>query len=1161
MLKAEIFKDFLTELSSEIDEEKLTGMLRCLEMLLADPEASHKRIAYLEALADSASEFPEIASFAIKDPLTKKQCAVCIEKGLDQAYRDGDVTKEELARLAHSVEGIRSFIDALLDIPEEHLAACWGQPLEPAFELPRVDLTSLFNKDSTEDSYREAGILRPGIKQPLRSRPQFRLLEILTPKKIAVMASAMAAVVLLMFIVTRSMHPNLIVEFNLASEQQVNSSQNLTSKVFGFFGPSIAHAAEVPEDKDGNFAPGRFTGLTAVPAGLRVRLIDNSGKEVASTRTNRDGKARFRSITDGFYTLVLDGNTADYYIPVEISQGMTSKTGVVNTRPEDRLEDTPGDWLIDAKTIHDLNGDGKPDDDFSYGVYSRPVDSGQGGVIRLHKSNKTSVDSNGNGSLDDPEDKKEIIEPDDDGIPSDAGDGDEDNDGILDNIDPDIDGDNLPNESDPDIDGDGLLNETDPYPNGITPLDDFEPPVLLDGSPYTGILSVEAYDPSTASVKIVYPSAKDEGSDLTRYKVFWSYSTPIDFNTTPYQLNCPSGINPISKEPQFYKEILPGMKMDRDLYFAVRVIDEATPANEDKNTKELMVPTSDWENQFAPIPVVTVDHQTQIAGEPVYFFVDGSNYPDVGNIIKHEWDFDNDGTFEEQGPEITYTWQSTGAFPVQYRVTDDEGVTCALAKPLIVYIHGQDWAGFNSTDPVKTWGGSEGDRVLAMTLDSSDNLYVLTTFEGNVDFDPGPGIQVGEGVDNWDMALSKFDNKGLFQWIKVWRSPDYDEGNDVVCDSHGNVYITGRFAAELDFDPGPGGKKLIASPPPNHDTFLLKLNNDGELIWVKFWRDPGYGNGRALAIDKTDNVYVTGSFGGKADFDPGPSECILQAPGESIVNTFISKFSENGDFIWARVWGCPDKCETYGKFLALDREGNPYVMGDLSGTVELQTNEGLSKYSVIKEKERAVLMVKLTSQGDLVWARSWAGQGGDSFPYDLKAADSGGVYAVIGSTGFLEFTPPTAKSYEVGTDGRYVSILQFDPSGNLTRDITWAGNAEMKISPFRENRGFVIAGKFSDRMHFESASGEREIVSKGGKDVFIGTVSPDGMVDWVKSLGEVGEEEVYDLHVSALRQIYVVGSFDGVVDFDPGPAVVEKTSNGGSDVWLAKFDLTGSLAD
>ena len=87
-----------------------------------------------------------------------------------------------------------------------------------------------------------------------------------------------------------------------------------------------------------------------------------------------------------------------------------------------------------------------------------------------------------------------------------------------------------------------------------------------------------------------------------------------------------------------------------------------------------------------PIAIATADPLIQYAGQPITFSDDGSYDPDGGSIIKYEWDWDNDGTYDEEGIEADHSWSTEGTYHVQLRVTDDEAQTDTLDEPLEVVI-------------------------------------------------------------------------------------------------------------------------------------------------------------------------------------------------------------------------------------------------------------------------------------------------------------------------------------------------------------------------------------------------------------------------------------------------------------------------------------------
>src|SRR5689334_19755511 len=64
---------------------------------------------------------------------------------------------------------------------------------------------------------------------------------------------------------------------------------------------------------------------------------------------------------------------------------------------------------------------------------------------------------------------------------------------------------------------------------------------------------------------------------------------------------------------------------------------------------------------------------------------------------------------------------------------------------------------------------------------------------------------------------------------------------------------------------------------------------------------------------------------------------------------------------------------------------------------------------------------------------------------------------------------------------------------------------------------------------------------------------------WAKSIGEGGEDAVLSVASDSLGNIYVGGSFQGTVDFNPGAGIFNLTSSGDYDVFILKLDSGGSF--
>ncbi len=85
-----------------------------------------------------------------------------------------------------------------------------------------------------------------------------------------------------------------------------------------------------------------------------------------------------------------------------------------------------------------------------------------------------------------------------------------------------------------------------------------------------------------------------------------------------------------------------------------------------------------------PLCAAEISNADPEEGEMVTF-TDTSTDPDgPGDLDESWWDWDNDGTWDEEGFEVTRSWNETGIYYVNHMVRDQSGLTDTLSDPIIV---------------------------------------------------------------------------------------------------------------------------------------------------------------------------------------------------------------------------------------------------------------------------------------------------------------------------------------------------------------------------------------------------------------------------------------------------------------------------------------------
>jgi len=131
MSTADIYRDFLEDLTSCEADEDVYRILQDIESLLRHSELRIARIAYLEVLNEFSEEdlkdFPNVKTGSISDPLTLDQHIYIITNGILKSYENGEVSVNEICQLTHSADGLKVLQNLLEEVPDTEQAELWNE--------------------------------------------------------------------------------------------------------------------------------------------------------------------------------------------------------------------------------------------------------------------------------------------------------------------------------------------------------------------------------------------------------------------------------------------------------------------------------------------------------------------------------------------------------------------------------------------------------------------------------------------------------------------------------------------------------------------------------------------------------------------------------------------------------------------------------------------------------------------------------------------------------------------------------------------------------------------------------------------------------------------------------------------------------------------------
>lgn len=321
-------------------------------------------------------------------------------------------------------------------------------------------------------------------------------------------------------------------------------------------------------------------------------------------------------------------------------------------------------------------------------------------------------------------------------------------------------------------------------------------------------------------------------------------------------------------------------------------------------------------------------------------FLSAQNY--YGTEVIGETGFNNGSKLNRVGDKIILSGlmggNLTGNFPLTLKGGNADGILTSISPAT------------GAIEWIKQFGGAFDEVVTDATIDSEGHYYVTGYFMGagptyGLDADPGPGVytlSVQSLMANRDIFIIKLNSAGDFVWAKQISTPSgagNDDASTIKTDSAGNIYIAGRYVS-ADFDPGPGTDVHTISTG-SADGFIVKLNNQGDLVWVKTLDGTSSKDITDMEIDAQNNLYVFGSFQGNIDLNPDATATDIKTTTGNF-DTFVAKYDSSGGYLWGHAYGgtgadVPSKIYLKGNTL--------YAGGGFSNTVDLNPGTGTNSFT------------------------------------------------------------------------------------------------------------------------------------------------------------------------------------------------------------------------
>lgn len=478
--------------------------------------------------------------------------------------------------------------------------------------------------------------------------------------------------------------------------------------------------------------------------------------------------------------------------------------------------------------------------------------------------------------------------------------------------------------------------------------------------------------------------------------------------------------------------------------------------------------------------------------------------------------------------------------------------------------------------------GNNTDRAVAVVADASGNITV--------------GGRSNNGGDD-DYAVIQYSPTGLVNWTQLFDNGGLDRIADMGIDDQGNIYVSGRsdngndddfrtlkysssgnllFNVAFDFveddradfiDVNADGSFVVAGRSDasaaallNYNYRVVKYASNGAQQWTATYDGTAANDDIVQDLDLSNNgeVLITGYsdasaatavqnnivtirysstgaalwtkvFSGSTSFDDEGSACLIDGSGKSWVgghtenaqtqrDAILIGYDELGNEFTNQVWsGSGDNSDNAREF-AIDASGNIYVTG----------------YSVGKDTDRDMFLLKLNSSGDTLWTRTVSGTlfGSDEEANAIAIDNSGSVII----SGYL-------KNSGTGSD---ITLHKYSSNGTLT----WT--AQYNNPANESDRSYDLATDATGNIYITGKTDVNNSPVLTNDEIFTAKHSSTGVLLWsVIHGGGSGTDRGRNIHITPSGEVYVCGqTFNGVDD----DYSVINYSNSGNLLWSYSFN-------
>ena len=408
---------------------------------------------------------------------------------------------------------------------------------------------------------------------------------------------------------------------------------------------------------------------------------------------------------------------------------------------------------------------------------------------------------------------------------------------------------------------------------------------------------------------------------------------------------------------------------------------------------------------------------------------------------------------------------------------------------------------------IKSFGGSNDDEANDIINTSDGGFMVIGSSTSSDGL-----IQNKMGLES-DIILMKFDSDKSIEWVKNYGGSRDDRGQSVV-EVSGIGYALLGYSMSNDGD--------ASNNEGFHDNWVILIDSKGDIIWEKSYGFSGHDHAYNIIKTKDGNLFFNGFLDVTASRGLGSTKKVGKSIKHGVGEFWCHKIDLDGNILWRKYFGGTNNDRSYDSVETSD--GDFLIVGSSeSNDIDISSPKG--SYDI--------WVIKLSSNGDLLWERSYGGSKYETANSIIQSADK--KIHILGST----LSNDKNISFQMGSSDFW--LLTIDLDGNLLSEQTFGG------SNFDKGKKIEIVSKDNLWLTGYSRSIDFDFSFNNGKnDAVLIQLSKNRILKEVFEIGAEGEDIANSLIHFNENEIIVAGYSDSKEDY-----FIE--NKGGKDIFLAFF--------